>query len=108
MSPLDLDLFDAHPEWRPLLAAYHEAPTAADQAWVPRIREVAGVPGDQLSAIHGKLIALGLLKFEIASRADGVHYQVTPLGRQALLPRESRQMTPEWLVEVEPDAPAAA
>lgn len=108
MSHPDLELFDAHPEWRPLLAAYHEAPTSPAQPWVPRIRELGGAPTEQLSAIHGKLIALGLLKFEIANRADGVHYQVTPLGRQALIPPESRQMTPEWLVGIDSESPAAA
>ena len=55
----------------------------------------------QIAAIHGKLIALGMLKFEIGSRADGVQYQVTPFGRQALLPPAERKLIPEWLLEAE-------
>jgi hypothetical protein len=106
MIDADLELFDAHPEWRPLLAAYHDGQTTRKVEWCPRILEVDGAISEQISTIHGKLIALGLLRFEIASRADGVQYQVTPLGRQALLPAESRQLAPEWLQAVEGDSPA--
>ena len=64
-----------------------------------------GLAPEQLSAIHGKLIALGMLKFEIGSRADGVQYQLTTLGRQALVPPAERELTPEWMLEAE--SPAA-
>lgn len=107
MSHPDLDLFDAHPEWSPLLAAYHESATTGKLDWVPRVRELPDTSAEDLSAFHGKLIALGLLKFEIASRVDGVQYQVTPLGRQALLPAESRRITPEWLLAAEAESTAA-
>ena len=106
MTHPDLELFDEHPEWRPLLVAYQERITAQKLEWAPRIAEVEGVAADQVASIHGKLIALGLLKFEIGSRAEGVQYQVTSLGRQALLPPESRHFVPEWMQteEVEPAA----
>lgn len=107
MTHPDVELFDAHPEWRPLLAAYQEQHSARKLEWSPRISEIEGVAADQVSAVHGKLIALGMLKFEIGSRADGVQYQVTTLGRQALLPPESRQFVPEWMQTEEAD-PAAA
>ena len=105
MTNPELELFDAHPEWRPLLDAYQQKIVAARLEWCPRITAVEGLAAEQLSAFHGKLIALGMLKFEIGSRADGVQYQLTPFGRQALLPPAERKLTPEWLLEAE--SPAA-
>ena len=105
MTNHELELFDANPEWRPLLDAYQQRIVSEKLEWSVRITEVAGLLPEQLSVIHGKLIALGMLKFEIGSRADGVQYQVTPFGRQALLPPTERKLTPEWLLEAE--SPAA-
>jgi len=105
MTCHELELFDANPDWRYLLAAYQQKIALEKLEWSPRITEVADLAADQLSAIHGKLIALGMLKFEIASRADGMQYQLTTLGRQALLAPGERQLTPEWMLEA--DAPAA-
>jgi hypothetical protein len=105
MTNHELELFDANPEWRPLLEAYQQKIVTEKLEWSPRITEVAGLLPEQLSVIHGKLIALGMLKFEIGSRADGVQYQVTSFGRQALLPPTERKLTPEWLLEAE--SPAA-
>ncbi|MGE5193272.1 MAG: hypothetical protein ACM3U2_12320 [Deltaproteobacteria bacterium] len=104
MTNQELELFDAHPEWRPLLDAYQQRIAGEKLEWSPRITALEGLGPEQLSAIHGKLIALGMLKFEIGSRADGVQYQVTPFGRQALLPPAERKLTPEWLLEAEPSA----
>jgi hypothetical protein len=105
MTNHELELFDAHPDWRILLAAYHLKLAAETLEWSPRITAVEGLAAEQVSVIHGKLIALGMLKFEIGSRADGVHYQITSLGRQALLPADERQLTPEWMLDAE--VPAA-
>lgn len=107
MTSHELELFDANPEWRPLLAAYQEKHSSQKLEWSPRVPAVDGLDPAQLSAIHGKLIALGMLKFEIASRADGMQYQVTPFGRQALLPTASRHSTPEWM-QTEETEPAVA
>jgi hypothetical protein len=96
MQTLELDQFDANPEWRTLLAAYDEQHASCKVEWIPRLIGAEGIPAEQLSSIHGKLIALGLLTFELGSRTDGVLYQVTTLGKQALLPQESRQLVPEW------------
>ena len=105
MTNHELELFDVHPDWRVLLAAYHGKINAESLEWSPRITTVEGLAAEQVAVIHGKLIALGMLKFEIGSRADGVHYQVTSLGKQALLPPDERHLTPEWMLEAE--APAA-
>ena len=105
MTNPELELFDANPEWGLLLAAYQQRIALESLEWSPRIVDVPGLASEQLSAVHGKLIALGLLKFEIGSRADGVQYQLTTLGRQALVPAADRVLTPEWMLEAE--SPAA-
>jgi len=52
--------------------------------WLPRVREVENVAPSQLPAIHGKLIAHGLLKFDLQGRNDGVVYRLTPQSRSAV------------------------
>jgi hypothetical protein len=105
MTNLELEQFDANPDWGLLLAAYQEKLAPGLLEWSPRISDISGLAPDRVSAIHGKLIALGMLKFEISSRTDGVQYQLTTLGRQALIPPTERVLTPEWMLEAE--APAA-
>ena len=106
MNP-DLELFDANPDWRPLLAAYHERQAASETGWLARIAAVDGLAVEQTSMVHGKLIALGLLKIDMGTRTEGVRYQVTPLGRQAVVPPQSRQQIHEWQQVEETDAAAA-
>lgn len=103
----DLELFDANPTWRLLLAAYEARQSTTESEWLPRHTEVEGVPVEQLSGIHGKLIALGFLKFELGNRTDGVRYRVSPFGRQALLAIEERTISTEWQPSEEHEAPAA-
>lgn len=96
MFDLDLTMLDAQPEWRQVLLAYNEgiepaidadAETAdfVNRGFRPRVREVDGVPTDQMARVHGKLIAHGLLQVEIAGRSGGMLYQLTSLGRRACL-----------------------
>lgn len=96
MFDLDLDILNLHPEWRCLLLAYSQPiaeMSAADgelaelmaRGFRPRLREVDGVPPDQLVRMHGKLIAHGFLQVEIANRTGGMLYQLTTSGRQACL-----------------------
>jgi hypothetical protein len=101
MTNHDLDAFDAHPEWNLVLQAYWRAQQQAEKGWVPRLPVVAEVPGDQLSPIHGRLIAHGMLRFELAGRSEGVEYQLTPLGRQAVVPPAERQIVPDWMITEE-------
>src|SRR5258708_40263006 len=105
MTNLEREQYDENPAWGLLLAPYQQKITSEKLEWSQRIVAVEGLGADQLSAIHGKLIALGMLKFEIGSRADGVQYQLTTLGRQALVPAADRVLTPEWMLEAE--SPAA-
>jgi hypothetical protein len=51
--------------------------------WVARLARVDGVEPERLSDLHGKLIATGLLSFEVAGKS-GIQYQLSPLGRRAL------------------------
>lgn len=96
MLDLDLAVLDAHPEWRQVLLAYNEDvdsivvtdPETADfvaRGFRPRIREVENVPADQMTRVHGKLIAHGLLQVEITGRTGGMLYQLTAIGRRACL-----------------------
>ena len=89
-------MLDAHPEWRQVLLAYGEGVDVAVSAdaetaefvargFRPRVREVDGVPADQMARVHGKLIAHGLLQVEIAGRTGGMLYQLTTAGRRACL-----------------------
>jgi hypothetical protein len=65
--------------------AAHESETDDPTAgWVPRFDEVAGVPDEHLAPLHGRLIAFGLLKFQLTSATTGVVYRVTPKGRTLL------------------------
>jgi len=96
MLDLDLALLDAYPEWRQLLLAYNDdvdsviltEPETSEfvaRGFRPRVREVDGVPADQMTRAHGKLIAHGLLQVEITGRTGGMLYQLTAAGRQACL-----------------------
>ena len=94
MDQHDVDLLGSNPNWRQVLLAYRsalEAPAGADEqlgaliakGFRPRVREVDGVPAEQISRIHGKLIAHGFLQVEIADRTGGMLYQLTQTGRRA-------------------------
>lgn len=91
---------DRNPEWRLLLTAYHVRQMSSPDGWVDRIFELANLEGDQLSKFHGRLIALGLLEFELAGRGDGMRYQLSPLGKQA----QRGDFTSECETELEAEA----
>ena len=90
MDELALEQLQRNPKWTSILDVYNELSSlnrgqSADfDGWTPRIQEVPEIPRGELAGIHGKLIAFGLLKFDLAGRDLGIRYQLTPLGRQAL------------------------
>ncbi len=95
MIDFETELLAEHADWRLVLQAYRdEIPPAPEQpaegeepidhTWVGRLAEVEDVEPETLTKIHGKLIALGFLKFQIKNRSAGVSYRVTQQGRQAL------------------------
>jgi len=57
-------------------------PKEPDVELLERVEKVDGVPDEELSSLHGLLIAWGFLRFEIVSRKL-VGYQLTNLGKQA-------------------------
>jgi hypothetical protein len=97
MLDFELEDLNQNAEWRDVLAAYLSAHEAARQSeaefdgWLPRIMAVEGLESEDLPRIHGKLIAIGFLKFQLASRGMGVVYQISPAGRQALCDQPSTQ-----------------
>ncbi len=50
--------------------------------WVTRIAQVEGVAASQMSTLHGRVIALGYLKFKLIDRQVGLRYRLTPTGKQ--------------------------
>jgi hypothetical protein len=90
MLDFELKELNQSMDWRSVLAAYQSAQDAAKNSeaefdgWLPRIVSIVGVDDEALPKLHGKLIALGFLKFQLASRESGVVYQISPAGREAL------------------------
>lgn len=52
--------------------------------WLERLDSVGDLSREQLTQVHGELIAAGYLKFEIGGSNVGLRYQVSPRGRQTL------------------------
>ncbi len=50
--------------------------------WVSRIASIEGVEASQMSMLHGRVIALGYLKFKLIDRQVGLRYRLTPSGKQ--------------------------
>lgn len=63
--------------------------------WVPRLREVSGIAPERLGPLHGQLIALGLLKFQLTGRTSGILYRLSPEGRSELSRADAEPITAE-------------
>jgi hypothetical protein len=101
MDEFDILQLRRNPEWKATLQRYFDLQqdlrekSPDSDGWVPRQTVVEGIDPALLSAIHGKLIAFGLLKFDVMGRDVGVHYQLTQQGRRALLGESEPAETPE-------------
>lgn len=93
-----LQLLTENSEYAILLRAYETARDCAPQptdeelegaGWVARLVEVPGIDGARLAPLHGKLIAHGLLHFQLTGRTSGVVYRVSPAGDAMLGKLES-------------------
>lgn len=62
--------------------------------WVPRLATVEQIEDELLSKLHGRLIAVGFLKFQLGKRTTGLCYQLSPEGRKAL-DKWNQQASPE-------------
>ena len=86
----ELQEFAGEIEWQMVLSAYQTVALAAKEqnpeheGWLPRIMHVDDVCDEHLPRIHGKLIALEFLKFQLMGRTAGVMYQLTPIAVKAL------------------------
>ena len=84
-------LMEQHPVGRALLAAYAERQNFSPAGtWLERIEnpeEIGAeeIEPEELSRLHGKLIAMGLLDYEVTAKGTGVRYQVSTLGRTSLM-----------------------
>lgn len=82
--------FDVTPQQQQLLAAYQAQAASLKvtseefDGWLERVDQLSGVDVDQLTALHGQLIASGMLKFEISGRSVGLKYQLSQQGKKAL------------------------
>ena len=82
--------FDVTPEQQQLLHAYQAQAASLKvtseefDGWLERVDELAGIEVSQLTALHGQLIATGMLKFEISGRSVGLKYQLSQQGKKAL------------------------
>ena len=52
--------------------------------WLPRVVSLEGFDGERLSSLHGRLIALGWLGFDVGDRVTGIRYQLTRDGQRVL------------------------
>ena len=52
--------------------------------WMPRIASLDGFDGERLSSLHGRLIAMGWLGFEVGDRMTGMRYRITRDGQRVL------------------------
>jgi hypothetical protein len=90
MTAFELDELESVPAWRSVLAAYRDgsvvarAKSAEFDGWLPRLAAVDGLDSVGLSTVHGRLIALGFLKFQVGGRTVGLQYQLAAEGRHAL------------------------
>lgn len=90
MEQATLELDALSPQNLQVMEAYSVRTAAAKAAaeefdgWLERIDSLPGLTPEMLTRLHGQLIALGFLKFEISGRCIGLRYQIGPRGRQAL------------------------
>ena len=90
MDEFELEQLRRNPIWATVLNIYHQNQLQGRlqvpdfDGWVPRVQEVSDIPVADLSGIHGRLIAFGFLKFDLAGRDGGIRYQLTPLGKQGI------------------------
>jgi len=113
MIDFELDELRQNDWWLEVLRAYQpvRTPRKADEeavdSWLERVRDVDGVDRAELSRIHGKLIALGLLKFQLEGRTCGVRYQLSASGKHLLSGRAVVDLSTEPTTEDGPERAAA-
>ena len=73
-----------------ILQAYAERSAAAKASdseysgWLDRMEPSEEVTDEELTRIHGELIARGMVRFQLISPRTGLQYQLSDLGRDIL------------------------
>jgi len=73
-----------------VLQAYADRITAAKASnrdhdgWMDRHQSSEEFDEETLTRIHGELIAMGMLKFQLTNRNTGLQYSVSDVGRETL------------------------
>lgn len=80
LTPHNLQVMQAYS----VKAATAKATLEGFDGWLERIDTLPNLNHEQLTQLHGQLIALGFLKFEISGRSVGLRYQISTKGKQAL------------------------
>ena len=90
MSQQDLQFDCLNTQNLRILQSYADRMRAARAAgaehdgWLERLESADDTDADQLTRIHGELIALGMLTFELSSRHTGLRYRVSDRGLAAV------------------------
>jgi len=92
MDELDRQLIADYPCWRQVLQIYLDLTAETVERpldetgvrWADRIPSLEEIPAEELSIIHGRLIAVGWLKFQFEVGQSGLMYRVTSEGRSQL------------------------
>ena len=79
-DPQNLQVLEAYK----VRAAAAKAATEDFTGWLERIDTLEGLTTEDLTRVHGQLIATGNLKFEISGRNVGLCYKISDRGRQTL------------------------
>ena len=69
---------------QPVIGLAEVADEAESKEWLPRVVSLEGFDGERLSSLHGRLIALGWLGFDVGDSVTGIRYQLTRDGQRVL------------------------
>ncbi len=92
METTDLEHLIEQPLWLKVLDIYSELIIQAGQdrqedeqgtRWAGRIASLSELDADELSQVHGQLIAYGWLTFQLEGREQGLQYRITSSGKKA-------------------------
>ncbi len=90
MSHPELQLDSLNTQNLQVMQAYADRNKAAKAAseeydgWLERIDRMPEFTKEELTRMHGELIAMGFLKFEITGRSIGLRYQISTRGKRAI------------------------
>ncbi|TWT52298.1 hypothetical protein KOR42_29840 [Thalassoglobus neptunius] len=87
-------LLAERPDWQAVLKLYFDLldevkierdSEESGPRWARRIPQIENIAPEVLTEIHGQLIAMDLLTFQLEDKDDGLMYRITREGRRALL-----------------------